>query len=98
MQSDEGITECQQQDRALCFASASWQLSLARLYPSTNSRIIDSSGHLVLSRTTATLPQGIQLLRWDGTDDQGRALPNGVYFYRIEDGAQYGQGKLTVDR
>jgi hypothetical protein len=34
---------------------------------------------------------------WNGADDSGRALPNGVYFYRITmDGAEASWGKVMV--
>jgi flagellar hook assembly protein FlgD len=29
------------------------------------------------------LPKGPQQASWDGTDDGGRSVPPGVYFYRL---------------
>jgi len=30
------------------------------------------------------LPPGTHHVTWNGTDDQGRLLPAGVYFYRLK--------------
>lgn len=60
--------------------------------------IADAGGRIVSSRTTAQLPEGAHQLRWDGTDDQGRVLPGGIYFYRIDGGTQTARGKLTLQR
>jgi flagellar hook assembly protein FlgD len=27
---------------------------------------------------------GVYSIRWDGADDRGRLVPNGVYFYRLD--------------
>ena len=35
----------------------------------------------------AWMPVGRQRVTWDGTDETGRALSSGVYFYRLEAGS-----------
>jgi len=57
--------------------------SLARTGPVTI-RIYNVSGALV--RTLVDKPQaaGEYVARWNGTDDRGRPLPSGAYFYRLE--------------
>ena len=60
--------------------------------------IADASGRVVTSRTFEQLSEGTHYLRWDGTDDQGRPLPAGVYFYQVDGGMQRAQGKLTLQR
>ncbi|HET9951337.1 MAG TPA: FG-GAP-like repeat-containing protein [Candidatus Eisenbacteria bacterium] len=60
-------------------------------------RLFDASGRLV--RTLAaggTLPAGAQRLRIDGRDDQGRALPSGVYFYRLRTPEGERRGRVVV--
>ena len=33
---------------------------------------------------------------WDGLDQRGRVVANGVYFYQIEKGAEKTNGKILV--
>jgi hypothetical protein len=61
-------------------------------------RIADPAGRVVWQRETGTLPVGLHPVTWDGTDANGRPLPRGVYFYRIDGAGQAATGKLTIDR
>ena len=41
---------------------------------------------------------GPQTTRWDGRDDEGRLVGSGVYFYRLDPGAESSAGRLLVVR
>jgi hypothetical protein len=60
--------------------------------------LVDLAGRRVLDRTTETLGAGVQRIRWDGRDDSGNRLANGVYFYRIQSPYQSTNGKITISR
>ena len=45
--------------------------------------IYDLTGRLVAKLVERRMPQGTHSVRWDGTDRDGRALPAGVYQYRL---------------
>lgn len=47
-------------------------------------RLYDVSGRLVRTLADGDLAAGEQRLRWDGSDDHGRALASGVYYLRVE--------------
>ncbi len=51
--------------------------ALARVY------VYDSSGRLVRTLASQTLPAGINRLEWDGTNDDGQAVASGVYHYLL---------------
>ncbi|MEZ4653052.1 MAG: FG-GAP-like repeat-containing protein [Candidatus Eisenbacteria bacterium] len=47
----------------------------------------DASGRLIRTLFANTAPERGELtVRWDGTDAQGRSVPAGVYWYRLESG------------
>jgi flagellar hook assembly protein FlgD len=54
-------------------------------------RIYDVNGALVRDfprfEVRTSKYEGPQFLVWDGTDDRGRLLPNGVYLVRVTDGS-----------
>lgn len=60
--------------------------------------IADAAGRTVARLLDRRVGAGPHALDWDGTDDAGRALPAGVYFYRLasDDGAA--SGKTTLLR
>jgi hypothetical protein len=47
-------------------------------------RIYNVNGALVRTLVDRVQPIGEYVERWNGTDDQGRPLPSGAYFYRME--------------
>lgn len=47
-------------------------------------RVFDVSGALVRTLADRDYPAGTHSLTWDGTDDRGRNLASGAYFYRLE--------------
>lgn len=49
-------------------------------------RIYNMLGQLVKTLVDADLPAGDHQAVWNGTDDQGRALASGMYFYRLQAG------------
>jgi len=49
-------------------------------------KIFDVSGALVTTLLDQPLPAGFHEAAWSGRDAQGRAVPSGVYFYRITAG------------
>jgi len=51
-----------------------------------NLKVFDVSGALVATLWDDQLPGGHHQAVWHGRDDQGRAVPSGVYFYRIAAG------------
>ncbi|MBD3237774.1 MAG: T9SS type A sorting domain-containing protein [Candidatus Eisenbacteria bacterium] len=49
-------------------------------------RVFDVDGRSVRSLVAGTRPAGLQAVHWDGRDARGRAVPAGVYYYRLETG------------
>jgi len=47
-------------------------------------RVFDIAGRAVRTLLDAERPSGPNTVVWDGRDDGGAAVANGVYFYRIE--------------
>jgi len=47
-------------------------------------RIYDARGREVRMLLSGVLPAGDHALTWDGTDDDGRELASGTYFYQLE--------------
>jgi Leucine-rich repeat (LRR) protein len=45
--------------------------------------IYDVNGHLVRQLVRGVIPAGYHSAPWDGTDDTGKAVASGMYFYRI---------------
>ncbi len=59
-------------------------------------RVFDFNMHLVREVWNGALPAGEREVLWDGTDDGGTRLANGVYFYSVEAGRQTFRGKILV--
>ena len=47
-------------------------------------RVFDVRGALVRTLAAGPVPTGTSMLRWDGRNDRGDAVPTGIYFFRIE--------------
>jgi hypothetical protein len=45
--------------------------------------VLDLAGRAVRTLALGRMPKGPQQASWDGTDDGGRSVPPGVYFYRL---------------
>jgi 3-phytase len=74
------------------------RISLAR--PGTVSLwVTDAAGRSVARLLPGgAVGAGTHFLDWNGTDDTGRALPAGVYFYRLESEGGAATGKTTLLR
>jgi hypothetical protein len=57
--------------------------------------VYNVAGQKVAAPASGDYPAGYHSIRWNGKDGQGRALSNGVYFYRLEALGQGGPGSLT---
>jgi outer membrane protein assembly factor BamB len=60
--------------------------------------VFDSNGRRVRSLLDGEAPAGSRSLRWDGRDEDGRALPSGVYFLRLAQGREVWQGRVVIAR
>ena len=56
----------------------------------------DARGRLVRTLVDAALEPGVHAVRWDGKDDAGRRLPNGLYFTRLVAGDETRNGRFVV--
>lgn len=61
-------------------------------------RVYSASGELVRTVFSGTLPMGNQSVAWNLTDDAGRLVPNGLYFYEVAAGASSVRMKASVLR
>ncbi len=57
--------------------------------------VFDLTGRRVRTLVDRTLAAGHHLAGWDGTDDGGRTLPQGIYFYRLRAGGKTEVRKLV---
>jgi hypothetical protein len=61
--------------------------------------IYNALGRRVWRFEGASLPPGHRSFEWDGLDQKGRRLPNGIYLYQLQlDGQRMGSGKLILAR
>ncbi|MCU0607524.1 MAG: T9SS type A sorting domain-containing protein, partial [Candidatus Edwardsbacteria bacterium] len=92
-----GVTELLQ-NRPNPFAGSttiSYQLAAAGR---VSLKLYNVTGQLVRVLEDGPRPAGRYALRWDGSDGAGRALPNGLYFYRLEAPGLTATRKLTLVR
>jgi hypothetical protein len=61
----------------------------------TRLSVVDVAGRTLRTLLDGTSPAGSHTVRWDGRDDQGRAVASGVYFVHLEDGTRVRTAKLT---
>ncbi len=61
-------------------------------------RIYNVGGALVRTLVDRVQPAGEHMERWNGTDDHGRPLPSGAYFYRLESDGFQDSRKLILLR
>jgi len=57
-----------------------WQLSSPGM---VSVRVVDNSGRVVRTIHQGTLSAGRHVATWDGTDDGGRRVASGIYFYHL---------------
>ncbi len=60
-------------------------------------QIVDENGVRV-NGARVHLPAGVQKLGFCGRDSQGRALPNGVYYYNVIVGDEVNTTRVTIAR
>lgn len=60
--------------------------------------VMDVAGRLVRKLHNGVLAAGQQIFEWDGRDERDRPQSSGVYFYRIETGAETQVGKMVLAR
>jgi len=46
-------------------------------------QIYDASGRIIKTSVDKQMGPGFHTEYWDGTDESGKILPNGIYFYRL---------------
>jgi PKD repeat protein len=61
-------------------------------------RVFDAQGRLVRTLIETALPAGSHQAVLDGRDGQGRALPSGVYFYRVEAAGETMTGRFAISK
>jgi hypothetical protein len=61
-------------------------------------RVYDVSGRAVRTMGFGRLPAGRHDRVWDTADDEGRALPGGIYFMRLDAGENHALKKVLVLR
>ncbi len=58
--------------------------------------VFDAAGRRVRTLLQRDLPGGTYFVRWDGMDDQGAAIPAGVYLYTLLRGGERHSNRLVV--
>ncbi|MBD3162905.1 MAG: hypothetical protein GF346_10870 [Candidatus Eisenbacteria bacterium] len=58
--------------------------------------IYDASGRLVRTLVDGAMPAGGHSVEWDGTDDAGRKVGTGVFFYEMRAGDHASQKRMTL--
>ena len=63
---------------------------------SVSLRVYDVTGQVVRTLVSATLPAGTYTRLWDGSNEQGMRVGNGVYFYELKAGSFTSKKKMTL--
>jgi len=58
--------------------------------------LFDATGRRVTTLLSGTLAAGIHSIPWHGVNAAGKAVPAGVYFYRLEAGRFRDTRKLLI--
>jgi hypothetical protein len=66
--------------------------------PSTAFLFFDAAGNRVRTLKTQASPAGAASATWNGEDDLGRRLPEGIYYCRLDDAASPSARKLILSR
>ncbi len=61
-----------------------------------NISIFNTIGERVRTLVDRVVPVGEHKFHWDGTDQYGRSLASGIYFYRVTDGINTGSKKMVL--
>jgi hypothetical protein len=73
------------------------RLDLAAAAP-VEIRLFDPAGRSVRTLMSGILPRGTASAGWDGSDDQGRPVRNGIYLCRVRAGSQSVARRITLLR
>jgi len=60
--------------------------------------IYDMTGRLIVNLANGRHNKGINNMLWNGTDEKGNIVPNGVYFYTVSSGQAHQTGKILMQR
>lgn len=58
--------------------------------------VYNTTGQLIRTLDECTTQAGFHSIRWDGTDDVGHLVPNGLYLFVLESGGQRALHKMTM--
>ncbi len=59
--------------------------------------VIDARGYMIRELVSGVYPAGDHEIQWDGRDSHGRAVPSGIYFYRLRAaGLQYTRAATLI--
>ncbi len=58
--------------------------------------IYNQKGQIVKTFNVAHAPQGVTTLSWNGTDDSGKSVTSGVYFFRLKTGSFSSTKKMVL--
>lgn len=58
--------------------------------------IYNALGQTVRRVVGESYPAGVHRVQWNGRDDSGKSVPNGVYIYRMEAGGSSISRKMTL--
>jgi flagellar hook assembly protein FlgD len=61
-------------------------------------QVYDRLGRLVRSWAVGRQPSAVGAVAWNGTDDRGRSLANGVYFVRLTAGSYRATEKVVIQK
>jgi hypothetical protein len=61
-------------------------------------RVFDVAGRLVRTLVSGSLPAGAHVADWDGRNETGGTVANGVYFYRLQAAGEFATKKLILVR
>ena len=59
-------------------------------------RVYNAIGQLVKTVIDGVCEAGANVLHWNGRDNKGRILPNGIYLYSLETEGYKGTGKMIM--
>jgi hypothetical protein len=59
-------------------------------------KVYNAIGQMVKTVIDDVCEAGVSVLHWNGCDNKGRLLPNGIYFYSLETEGYNGTGKMIM--
>lgn len=75
--------------------STTIQFNMDKAAPA-NVAIYNQKGQLVKSFDLATADKGVNNLHWNGTDNSGKAVSSGVYYFRLKSGSYSSTKKMVL--